>query len=41
MHLTCITDYGLRALIYLALRPDELASMKRTAGSIQAFNKSP
>jgi Rrf2 family nitric oxide-sensitive transcriptional repressor len=27
MHLTRFTDYGLRTLIYLALRPDDLASI--------------
>jgi Rrf2 family transcriptional regulator, nitric oxide-sensitive transcriptional repressor len=31
MHLTRFTDYGLRTLIYLALRPGELASIAEIA----------
>jgi Rrf2 family transcriptional regulator, nitric oxide-sensitive transcriptional repressor len=34
MHLTRFTDYGLRTLIYLALRPEELASI---AGIAKAY----
>ena len=33
MHLTRFTDYGLRTLIYLALRPDELASIAEISGA--------
>ncbi len=33
MHLTRFTDYGLRTLIYLALRPDELASIAQISGA--------
>jgi Rrf2 family nitric oxide-sensitive transcriptional repressor len=35
MHLTRFTDYGLRSLIYLALRPDALASIADIAGAYQ------
>ncbi len=33
MHLTRFTDYGLRTLIYLALRPAELASIAEISGA--------
>ncbi len=33
MHLTRYTDYGLRTLIYLALRPGELASIAQIAAA--------
>ena len=33
MHLTRFTDYGLRTLIYLALRPDALASIAEISGA--------
>src|SRR5512144_1613147 len=33
MHLTRSTDYGLRTLIYLALRPDGLASIAEVSGA--------
>ena len=33
MHLTRFTDYGLRTLIYLALRPGELASIAEISGA--------
>ena len=33
MHLTRFTDYGLRTLIYLALRPSELASIAEIAAA--------
>jgi Rrf2 family nitric oxide-sensitive transcriptional repressor len=33
MHLTRFTDYGLRTLIYLALRPGDLASIAEIAGA--------
>jgi Rrf2 family nitric oxide-sensitive transcriptional repressor len=33
MHLTRFTDYGLRTLIYLALRPDDLASIAEISGA--------
>lgn len=33
MHLTRFTDYGLRTLIYLALRPDDLSSIAEIAGA--------
>ncbi len=33
MHLTRFTDYGLRTLIYLALRPDHRASIAEISGA--------
>jgi Rrf2 family transcriptional regulator, nitric oxide-sensitive transcriptional repressor len=33
MHLTRFTDYGLRALTYLALRPNDLASIAEISGA--------
>ncbi len=33
MHLTRFTDYGLRTLIYLALRPGDLASIAEISGA--------
>ncbi|HQT61637.1 MULTISPECIES: Rrf2 family transcriptional regulator [unclassified Acidiphilium] len=33
MHLTMFTDYGLRALIFLALRPDDHASIPEVASA--------
>ena len=33
MHLTRFTDYGLRTLIYLALRPDHMASISEISGA--------
>ncbi|MDR3414352.1 MAG: Rrf2 family transcriptional regulator [Formivibrio sp.] len=35
MHLTRFTDYGLRTLIYLALRPDDRASIAEISGAYQ------
>ena len=35
MHLTRFTDYGLRTLIYLALRPNELASIEDISSAYQ------
>ena len=36
MQLTRFTDYGLRTLIYLALRPDHMASIAEISARIES-----